>query len=217
MKRTNALSIVIAAAFVGAVPVAAIAQGVAKSAVPPLDFQAKVQYCKTCHGLSGQGFHGAIPIPRLAGQQPEYFENQLGAFLERRRENKFMFGVVHALTPEMIAALSAHFHDLDAKPLGGAPKDLIAAGKKLYEEGAGADVPACGTCHGADAKGTGPFPRLAGQRSAYTEKELRAFRLSRERDLPDAEGRALPVPGRSRGARVVSQLRAVIRSPHKPA
>ena len=86
MKRTNALSIVLAAAFVGAVPVAAIAQGVAKSAVPPLDFQAKVQYCKTCHGLSGQGFHGVIPIPRLAGQQPEYFENQLGAFLERRRE-----------------------------------------------------------------------------------------------------------------------------------
>ena len=194
MKRTNALSIVIAAAFVGAVPVAAIAQGVAKSAVPPLDFQAKVQYCKTCHGLSGQGFHGAIPIPRLAGQQPEYFENQLGAFLERRRENKFMFGVVHALTPEMIAALSAHFHDLDAKPLGGAPKDLIAAGKKLYEEGAGADVPACGTCHGADAKGTGPFPRLAGQLHDYVFNKLVNWSKERGQDPAKPDTSAIMEP-----------------------
>ena len=194
MKRTNALSIVLAAAFVGAVPVAAIAQGVAKSAVPPLDFQAKVQYCKTCHGLSGQGFHGAIPIPRLAGQQPEYFENQLGAFLERRRENKFMFGVVHALTPEMIAALSAHFHDLDAKPLGGAPKDLIAAGKKLYEEGAGADVPACGTCHGADAKGTGPFPRLAGQLHDYVFNKLVNWSKERGQDPAKPDTSAIMEP-----------------------
>ena len=194
MKRTNALSIVLAAAFVGAVPVAAIAQGVAKSAVPPLDFQAKVQYCKTCHGLSGQGFHGVIPIPRLSGQQPEYFENQLGAFLERRRENKFMFGVVHALTPEMIAALSAHFHDLDAKPLGGAPKDLIAAGKKLYEEGAGADVPACGTCHGADAKGTGPFPRLAGQLHDYVFNKLVNWSKERGQDPAKPDTSAIMEP-----------------------
>src|ERR1700726_134996 len=167
MKRTNTRSVVVAAAFLGAFPMAVSAQDAGKTAAPPPDFQAKVQYCKTCHGLSGQGLHGAIPIPRLAGQQPEYFENQLGAFLERRRENKFMFGVVHALTPEMIAALSAHFRDLEAKPLGGAPKDLVAAGKKIYEEGAGADVPACGSCHGPDAKGNGPFPRLAGQLPHY--------------------------------------------------
>ena len=31
------------------------------------------------------------PIPRLAGQQTEYMENQLKAFIERRRENKFMY------------------------------------------------------------------------------------------------------------------------------
>src|SRR5579871_5047576 len=31
----------------------------------------KLFYCKTCHGVSGQGFRGAFPMPRLAGQQPE--------------------------------------------------------------------------------------------------------------------------------------------------
>lgn len=194
MKRIKVGSIIIAAAFVGVVPVAAIAQGLAKNVAPPPDLQAKVQYCKTCHGLSGQGFHGAIPIPRLAGQQTEYFENQLGAFLERRRESKFMFGVVHALTPEMIAALSAHFHDLNAKPLGGAPKDLIAAGKKLYEEGAGNDVPACGSCHGEDAKGNGPFPRLAGQLHDYVFNKLVNWSKERGQDPAKPDTSAIMEP-----------------------
>ena len=40
---------------------------------------AKLEYCKTCHGLSGQGYLGYFPMPRLAGQQPEYIEAQLRA------------------------------------------------------------------------------------------------------------------------------------------
>ena len=39
------------------------------------DVQAKLAYCKDCHGRSAQGFHGYFPIPRLAGQQPEYLKN----------------------------------------------------------------------------------------------------------------------------------------------
>src|ERR1035441_9536989 len=52
---------------------------------------AKIEYCKTCHGLSGQGYRGFFPIPRLAGQQTEYIENQLAAFIERRRGKKNMY------------------------------------------------------------------------------------------------------------------------------
>jgi cytochrome c553 len=194
MKRINVHSIVAALAFVGGLPMAASAQQATKNSAAPADFQAKVTYCKTCHGLSGQGFHGAIPIPRLAGQQTEYFENQLGAFLERRRENKFMFGVVHALTPETIAALSAHFHDLDAKPLGGAPKDLVSTGKKIYQEGAGSDVPACGTCHGEDAKGNGPFPRLAGQLHDYVFNKLVNWSKERGQDPAKPDTSAIMEP-----------------------
>jgi cytochrome c553 len=169
--------------------------GVGRAAdVSTRDLQAKIQYCKTCHGLSGQGFRGAIPIPRLAGQQTEYFENQVGAFLERRRENKFMFGVVHALSPEMIKALSAHFHDLDPRPLGGAPKDLVAAGKKIYDEGAGADVPACASCHGADAKGSGPFPRLAGQLNDYVFNKLVNWSKERGQDPAKPDTSAIMEP-----------------------
>ena len=50
-------------------------------------------------------------------------ENQLQAFIERRRTNPVMFNVAHVLTPPMLTALSTHFEDLNPKPLGGAPKD----------------------------------------------------------------------------------------------
>jgi cytochrome c553 len=137
------------------------------------DLQAKTEYCNTCHGLSGQGYRGAGPMPRLAGQQPEYLEDQLRAFIERRRESKFMFGVVSALSPEMLPALAAHFKDLNPKPLKGAPKDLVATGKKLYEEGIPeTKIQPCSMCHGPEAKGQGASPRLAGQLHDYISKTL---------------------------------------------
>jgi len=46
-----------------------------------------------------------------------------------------MFNVAHVLKPAMVTDLAAYFKDLDPKPLGGAPKELVAAGKKIYEEG----------------------------------------------------------------------------------
>src|SRR5262245_7483568 len=42
------------------------------------DLQAKLVYCKTCHGLAAEGYRGSVPMPRLAGQQREYLENQSG-------------------------------------------------------------------------------------------------------------------------------------------
>lgn len=137
------------------------------------ELQAKIEYCKTCHGTAGQGFRGAYPMPRLAGQQPEYLENQLRAFIERRRTNPVMFNVAHVLSPSMITGLGEHFKDLNPKPLGGAPKELATEGKKIYEDGLPeANVPPCASCHGPEAKGDGAFPRLAGQLHDYISKKL---------------------------------------------
>jgi len=161
------------------------AQGTRTAAASSQDLQAKLAYCKTCHGSSGQGYHGAFPIPRLAGQQPEYIENQLKAFIDRRRSNRFMYSVAHVLTPEMLAALADSFKDLNPKPIGGAPRDLIPAGKKIYEEGLpNADVPPCASCHGPEAKGNGPFPRLAGQLHDYILRKL--VNWTKERGLDPA-------------------------------
>ena len=140
---------------------------------PKQSFQAKVEYCKTCHGLSGQGYYGYFAMPRLAGQQPKYLENQLRAFVERRRTNPVMSNVAHSLSPSMVAALAAHFRDLNSKPMGGAPKEHVATGKTIYQEGLpDSNVPACSACHGPEAKGQDEIPRLAGQLFPYTVKEL---------------------------------------------
>jgi cytochrome c553 len=93
------------------------------------DLQAKIVYCKTCHGLSGQGYRGYLPMPRLAGQQPTYLENQLRAFVERRRVNPTMFNVAHVLSPSMLTALAAHFRDLNPEPVGGGSKGTPSHGQ----------------------------------------------------------------------------------------
>src|SRR6266702_7093302 len=122
-------SVLLTAAFAIVASGVVHAEDKVAAAVPKQEFEAKVAYCKTCHGVSAQGFRGAFPMPRLAGQQPEYLKNQLSAFIERRRTNPVMFNVAHVLSPPLLTALTTYFRDLDPKPLGGAPRELVAAGK----------------------------------------------------------------------------------------
>jgi cytochrome c553 len=120
--------------------------------------QAKIQYCTYCHQLSGEGYPLAS-IPRLAGQQTEYFVNQLQAFIDRRRVNMFMFKVAHSLHPDTLPALAQHFSELNPKPVGGASSKLADAGKKIFEDGVPeANIPACAACHGFEARVKDPFP-----------------------------------------------------------
>ena len=161
------------------------------------ELQAKLTYCENCHGASAQGFHGYYPIPRLAGQQPEYIKNQMEAFIDRRRTNNIMFSVAHVLSPALLDALTESFHDLNPKPLtASAPGELIAAGKKIYEEGVSkSDVPPCAGCHGPEAKGDGQFPRLAGQLSDYIVNKLTNWTQERGRkpETPDASAIMQPI------------------------
>src|SRR5579862_7520844 len=154
MKTIGAQLVLPTAVLAIALSGACRAEDAKASAVADKDVQAKLAYCEVCHGVSAQGFRGYYPIPRLAGQQPQYLENQLQAFVERRRTNNIMFNVGHVLSPAMITALVTDFHELNPKPLGGAPRDLVPAGKKIFDEGIPAsNVPACSACHGPDAKG----------------------------------------------------------------
>jgi cytochrome c553 len=156
---------------------------------------AKIEYCKTCHGLSGQGYRGYFPMPRLAGQQPQYLENQLRAFIERRRTNPIMFNVAHVLSPSMLTALATHFRELNPAPVGGAPRHLAATGKTIFADGLPEDnVPACSACHGAEAKGQGEIPRLAGQLFPYTVKALSNWSRERGQDAAKTDTSAMMAP-----------------------
>ncbi len=185
------------AAFVIVASVAAVAHAEDKPAasVPAGELKAKSDYCKTCHGVEAQGFRGSVPMPRLAGQQPEYIENQLKAFIERRRDNPVMRNVVHVLSPAMVTGLTTEFKNLNPKPLGGAPRELAPEGKKIYEEGVpSANVPACASCHGAEAKGDGQFPRLAGQLNDYVIRKLTNWDKERGQDKANPDTSAIMQP-----------------------
>jgi cytochrome c553 len=75
-----------------------------------------------------------------------------------------------------IAALATYY--AAQPPTPGTPDNSAEAqtGRKIYTEGIPAQgVPACMTCHGAKGEGNAAFPRLAGQHSAYIERQLEAF------------------------------------------
>ncbi len=168
MKQIALQLAVLAILFTADRAVARELSAVSKGAV-----EAKMDYCRDCHGPSAQGYRGFFPIPRLAGQQPEYLENQLRAFVERRRPNPIMSNVAHVLQPALITALAAKFRDLNPKPIGGAPKQRVAMGKTIFQDGVpDANVAACAACHGPDAGGHEQIPRLAGQLYPYIIKAL---------------------------------------------
>jgi len=127
--------------------------------------QAKIEYCKDCHGRSGQGYVGFLPMPRLAGQTTTYVEDQLRAFVERRRDRALFLNMakIHGVSPALRAPLAAHFRDINPSPFGGAPRRFTSVGKKLYEDGVPeANIPACTACHGPEARGEGPRARRTG-------------------------------------------------------
>jgi cytochrome c553 len=175
---------------------ASSAEDLGKGAIREKEVLAKLQYCKVCHGVSAQGFRGYYPIPRLAGQQPAYLENQLQAFIERRRTNNVMFNVAHSLSPSMVTALAANFNALNPPPLGGAPRQLVTTGGKIFQDGLpDQDIAACAACHGPDGAGAGLIPRLAGQLYPYVIDKLVNWGKERGQNpkIPDTSAIMSPV------------------------
>jgi len=82
-----------------------------------------------------------------------------------------------SLKKSQIRAMAAHF--ASQTPARGAAEnpELAARGKALYEEGnRTTGVPACVGCHLPAAVGSQRYPRLAGQRQAYTVQQLTEFK-----------------------------------------
>lgn len=130
--------------------------------------QAKIEYCETCHGDRGQGFYGYYAIPRLAGQQTGYLENQLRDFSSGMRHTAIMSPIARSVSPSMYGAIAAHFHAMNSAPLGGGSGGNAALGRDIFMNGIPeSNVPACWACHGADAHGSRDIPRLAGQLPSY--------------------------------------------------
>ncbi|MDF3835968.1 c-type cytochrome, partial [Cupriavidus basilensis] len=53
----------------------------------------------------------------------------------------------------------------------------MGKGQAIFEKGVpDSGVPACASCHGAQAQGAGAFPRLAGQHQAYLLRQIEVFK-----------------------------------------
>ncbi|MGO9848191.1 MAG: c-type cytochrome, partial [Methylocella sp.] len=66
MKIVSVQSLLHAAILVIVFTAASRAEEKGTVPVSQQELQAKISYCKTCHGVSGQGFRGSFPMPRLA-------------------------------------------------------------------------------------------------------------------------------------------------------
>jgi cytochrome c553 len=167
----------IGAVFAGAMPIASAQVG-----TTPVDIEHQkageekaVNLCSTCHGPRGISTSPEFPI--LAAQRRGYLESQLEAFRAKTREEKiahdFMWGIAGDLDDHMIDSIARYY--AAQPPAPGKPGDptLIAKGKQLFEQGVpDRSIPACTTCHGADAAGVADFPRLAGQHAKYVVKQI---------------------------------------------
>ena len=159
------------------------------------NLQGKIEYCTYCHGASGQGYQAFYAMPRLAGQTPEYFDNQLQAYAERRRKNTIMYNVARDLSPAMRAALASHFAKLKAGNYGHGPSGLAVEGKRIFQEGVPNDnVPACAACHGTEAQGFEQNPRLAGQLNSYLQKTLANWNKERGHDADASDPASIMQP-----------------------
>lgn len=139
-----------------------------------------VAVCQACHGVTG---NSAKPdVPRLNGQKVEYLKQRLTDFHDPASQDphatNVMWGIVERTDDSTLVELAQYF--ATQAPMAAANGGASAQeGRKLYTSGDPANyVPACGTCHGANAEGLGDVPRLAGQHGLYLENQLERMRLN---------------------------------------
>ena len=143
--------------------------------------------CSACHGPNG---HSISPVfPNLAGQQSAYIILQLDAFRAHERGDPnaraYMWGMASQLSDDTIKGLADYY--ASQKPSAGVAADaaLLADGRTIYTDGIPKqNVPACASCHGGNAEGTGAFPRLAGQHPEYLIAQLEGFKSGTRSNAP---------------------------------
>lgn len=137
----------------------------------------KIQVCVACHGQSGND--STLPTaPRIGGQNASYLFKQLVEIKAMERVVPEMTGMLDNFSEQDLADMAVHYASQEA-PLGAANPELVALGEKIYRSGIHElGVAACSACHSPTGSGNAPavFPRLSGQLTAYTEKQLRDFR-----------------------------------------
>ena len=157
-----------------------------------------VRNCTWCHGGSARGY---TPAPQLAGQRPQYLENQLAAFVWHTRDNPqsklYMWGAAASLSRQTAHDLATYFAALPPRAANDGDPELTALGRAIYQEGMpDANIVACVVCHGPNAEGVRDIPRLGGLASSYLKRRLRqwgeGYSAGTAPPMPDIAGKLSP-------------------------
>jgi cytochrome c553 len=157
-----------------------------------------VRNCTWCHGTGAQGYS---PAPGLAGQRSEYIFNQLRAFNLHQRDNPFsrqyMWAAAAHLSPQSAHDLALYFAALPPKSANDGDRESASTGQTIYQQGMPDDnIVACVVCHGPNAEGTGPIPRLGGLSYIYLKRRLaqwgQGYHLAAGPPMPDIASRLSP-------------------------
>lgn len=132
------------------------------------------EVCSICHGPGGVS---ALPaFPSLAAQPRPYLRAKMKLFRSRSIYEPNDHGEMLGLTLMDDATVDALARYYASRPPPTPVADeaaLIAAGARIFGQGVPErGVAACAVCHGANANGFGIFPRLAGQRAEYVQRQL---------------------------------------------
>ena len=132
--------------------------------------------CVACHAADG---NSTVPLqPSLAQQHPEYTLKQLLEFKSGARADPIMLGFATMLSEEDARNISGWLATQKAKPGFATDKDKVLAGERIFRGGIpDRNVPACAGCHSPNGAGIpSQYPRLSGQHTDYTVKQMVAFR-----------------------------------------
>jgi cytochrome c553 len=120
-----------------------------------------------------QGASGNPAIPSLAGQDAEYLAAALGTYKAGARSDDTMKGIASGLGAGAVRNMAAYYAGLEPQP----PNVRKPATTEEWAQ-------KCDRCHGINGNSADPrLPALAGQRTDYLERALRAFK-SGERKSP---------------------------------
>ena len=132
--------------------------------------------CAACHAADG---NSTIAVnPSLAQQHPEYLVKQLQDFKSGKRADPVMQGMASMLSDDDMRNVSWWLASQKAKEGFAKDKDLVALGERIYRGGIqDRSIAACAGCHSPNGAGIpAQYPRLSGQHSDYTVKQLVDFR-----------------------------------------
>lgn len=156
--------------------------------------------CLECHATPDR--HAAIPL--LSGQHRGYLSVQLQRFRDHLRESFPMDALARGLDDEVIDAIARKLSKRKWKPVQQPSSESeLASGRSLTERFA------CTSCHGPKLLGADVIPRLAGQNSAYLERQIKAFADGKRHHPPTGTGARMYNLDEPEIAAVVAYLNAL--------